>query len=153
MNRDEVMALEGCALDEALARALGIKPLQRLYIVTCGTMTIGPTLSRQQAEEVLREEQRRWPEREYKVKALEVYPEYDSWEGVPLVEEAMAQRGHYLTLRSPFEPGQPYFAGFTPHGTTGWDGRPDHEAPGATAPLAVARAALLALLSEETANA
>jgi hypothetical protein len=75
----------------------------------------------------------------------------DTWSGLGDIEARMAQRGYRLRLASSFEPGLPYWARFVPHGTFGQNAPLRME--GATAPLAVARAALLALLSEESANA
>jgi len=39
-------------------------------------------------------------------------------------------RGMHYRLQSPFRPGQPYFAGATPHDFTGWNGRSDIECAG-----------------------
>jgi hypothetical protein len=60
-----------------------------------------------------------------------------------LVEE-MGRRGFWCQYHSPFEPGMPHRAGFTPHSTTGWNGRPDFAGEGATLAEAVSAAALLA---------
>jgi hypothetical protein len=65
-----------------------------------------------------------------------------------LVVEEMARRGFHARINTPFTPGAPYFAGFTPHATTGWNGRPDHEGSGQAAPLAICRAALVAVEAE-----
>jgi hypothetical protein len=64
----------------------------------------------------------------------------DAWD----VVEWMAGRFHAV-VKSPFMAGEPYHAGFTPLGCTGWNGRPDFAGSGETAPLAICRAALLAL--------
>jgi hypothetical protein len=145
MGKDEVMALEGRELDAAVAeRIFGWQWLMHPHLNRAEIFS-------PQAVTYLRGPHYGWLPDDGSKERMRPYeaPAYSStWNGIGLVEEAMAQRGYYLTLKSPFEPGQPYFAGFTPHGTTGWNGRPDHEAPGATAPLAVARAALLTLLSE-----
>lgn len=61
------------------------------------------------------------------------------------VVERLQELGWHARLLTPFEPGQPYFCGFTPQGTTGWNGRPDHEASAETMPLAICRAALMAV--------
>jgi hypothetical protein len=58
------------------------------------------------------------------------------------VVEKLATDGFYCRIDSPFEPGALYRAGFTPHGVTGWNGRPDFRAAADTAPLAICRAAL-----------
>ena len=64
-----------------------------------------------------------------------------------LVAEIEA-RGYWLRLVSPFQPGQPWWAGFTPLGVTGWNGRPDYEASGPTPMVAICRAALLTVSGE-----
>jgi hypothetical protein len=46
----------------------------------------------------------------------------DTWS---LVEDAK-RHGMWLKLQTPFAPGRPSCAGFTPHGISGWNGRPDH---------------------------
>ena len=65
----------------------------------------------------------------------------DAWQ----VVEVMMQRGFHARLKTPFESGQPFFAGFTPLGVSGWNGRPDHEGSGDSMPLAICRAALQAV--------
>jgi hypothetical protein len=59
-----------------------------------------------------------------------------------LVVERMSARGFHAVVKSPFVPGELYHAGFTPHGTTGWNGRPDFRGSAATAAEAICRAAL-----------
>jgi hypothetical protein len=59
----------------------------------------------------------------------------------------MHDRGFWCRIQTAWRPGDESHAGFTPHGSTGWNGRPDHEA---SAPLgrearAVVCAALKAL--------
>lgn len=63
------------------------------------------------------------------------------WEHVERVIQQMNQRYH-LRLNSPFEPGQPWFAGFTPHSCSVWNGRPDHQRSGESAGIAICLAAL-----------
>lgn len=60
---------------------------------------------------------------------------------------AMEARGYWCQMRTPFMPpqGDGYWAGFTPHATTGWNGTPDHWTSAETLPLAICRAALAAL--------
>lgn len=58
-----------------------------------------------------------------------------------LVVEKLSDRFH-CRIKTPFMAGEKYFAGFTPLGVTGWNGRPDHEGSGDTAPLAICLAAL-----------
>lgn len=73
-------------------------------------------------------------------------------ESVSIVRLHM-ERTHHWRLQSPFEaggptagPGNTYWAGLTPHGCTGWNGRPDYQAPGETLALAICRAALRCVL-------
>lgn len=65
-----------------------------------------------------------------------------TWEGLGLVVEAMSRRGFHARITSPFEPGELHFVGFTPHGISGWNGRPDFEEGAETAPHAGSLAAL-----------
>jgi hypothetical protein len=62
-----------------------------------------------------------------------------AWEVVEKINEK-----YHWKLHSPFITGSEWFIGFTPHGVTGWNGTPDFNASGNTAPLAICRAALLA---------
>lgn len=71
-----------------------------------------------------------------------------AWE----VVEKLSQHFH-LKLNSPFVTGQPWFAGFTESGVTGWNGVPDFTAKGDTAPLAICRAALKAVDGQEKRDA
>ncbi len=56
--------------------------------------------------------------------------------------ERMVARGFWCQVKTPFEPALVYIAGFTPHGTTGWNGRPDFKGHGDTAAEAICRAFL-----------
>ena len=65
----------------------------------------------------------------------------DAWS----IVDAMERRGFWCEMRTPFmEPGgdDGYWTGFTPHGTSGWNGRPDHWTRAESLPLAVCLAAL-----------
>lgn len=69
------------------------------------------------------------------------YPRVSStWEGMGTLIAAVLKRGWWCVVKSPFEGGQPWHAGFTPLGTTGWNGRPDWKGSGDDAPMAVALA-------------
>ena len=61
----------------------------------------------------------------------------------------MEARGYWLRLISPFQAGEPWWAGFTPLGTSGWNGRPDYEASGPTPMVAICRAVLLTIRGKE----
>jgi hypothetical protein len=70
-----------------------------------------------------------------------------SWEAAGMVVEQMAKKGYWCQIRNEFESpgGIDCWAGFTPHGTTGWKGRPDHWTKAETVPLAICLAALATL--------
>jgi hypothetical protein len=63
----------------------------------------------------------------------------------------MRELGWWAELKTPFgaSPDSLAWAGFTPLGVSGWDGRPDYEVGDLTLPLAVCKAALLAVLDQE----
>ena len=65
--------------------------------------------------------------------------------------EKIADR-YWLSLHTPFRLGDPFFAGFTPLGTTGWNGVPDNKCPGDKAGQAIARAFILAMTETEIGN-
>ena len=67
------------------------------------------------------------------------------WDHAGMLEAKMQERGFWLELKSPFFPGQPYFAGFTPHKTTGWNGVPDNQELAFTGPAAIFEAAYATL--------
>lgn len=54
-------------------------------------------------------------------------------------------REFWWEIKSPFFPGQLWFAGLTRHQVTGWNGRPDWRSAGVTEAIACCRAALLTL--------
>ena len=64
------------------------------------------------------------------------------------VVKEMEQRGFWMKLTSPFHPGLPWYAGFTPHDTTGWNGTPDHVGQGDTLETAILLAALEAVAGD-----
>lgn len=65
----------------------------------------------------------------------------DAWRVVRM----MGTRGFHAKLQTPFIPGDANHAGFTQHGTSGWNGRPDYGGDADSMPLAICRAALAAL--------
>ena len=86
----------------------------------------------------------------YHVGAWKKYPRYSTEiADAMLLQAEMQKRGFWLKLTSPWEPNRPncvlWNAGFTEHGFTGWNGRPDHRGQGETAALAISLAALEAL--------
>ena len=46
------------------------------------------------------------------------------------VIERMAKHGLWFSCHSPWRPGDKWWGGFTPHGVTGWNGRPDSNMSG-----------------------
>lgn len=86
----------------------------------------------------------------------ELRDQYDEWGMLPhystdiadawLVVEKMESCGWWCQMRTPFEGenSDGYWAGFTPHSTTGWNGRPDHWTHADDMALAICRAALAA---------
>lgn len=71
-----------------------------------------------------------------------------AWE----VVEELHECGYWLQLRSPFGTGEAndgYWAGFTPHLMTGWNGWLGNWIQAQTAPIAICRAALLAVMGVE----
>lgn len=87
------------------------------------------------------------PRRTHEIDARHVPWFSRSWEAAGMVVEQMATRGYWCQMRTPFEPhgGPDCWAGFTPHSTTGWNGRPDHWTQAETIPLAICLAALATL--------
>lgn len=70
-------------------------------------------------------------------------PRYSSdWAAAGEVLERLGALGYHARVQSPFAPGKPWWCGFTPHGCSGWNGRPDYQESGATGPEAICRAAL-----------
>jgi hypothetical protein len=64
------------------------------------------------------------------------------------IVEMMERRGYWCQMRTPFQAGDGgdgFWAGFTPHGTSGWNGRPDHWTDATILPLAICLAALRAV--------
>lgn len=59
----------------------------------------------------------------------------------------MGSKGWHARIKSPFTPGNLWWAGFTPHGVSGWNGSPDHQVGDVTLRGALWRAVLLTLMS------
>jgi len=75
--------------------------------------------------------------------AITVIPDYPNDTAAAMIlAETIADR-YWLELHTPFCIGDPYFAGFTPLGTTGWNGVPDNKCPGDKAGQAITRAFVL----------
>ena len=68
----------------------------------------------------------------------------------------MHDRGYWAQMRSPFGTGENndgWWCGFTPHQSTGWNGRPDHWTSAPTLPLAICQAAYKTLTEQEATDA
>lgn len=68
----------------------------------------------------------------------------------------MERRGYWCEMRTPFmEPFKDdgYWAGFTPHGASGWNGTPDHWTHTESLSLSICLAALKAIEGEAQGNA
>jgi hypothetical protein len=66
-----------------------------------------------------------------------------------VLQKIMDKKGFWLRLESPFSSGSEWFAGFTPHEMTGWNGTPDNFVNGKTHAEAITKAFLLTCLSEK----
>lgn len=60
-----------------------------------------------------------------------------------IIQRHLSEKGFWMELSSPFDKNEKWWAGFTPHSTSGWNGRPDYAAFGETAPEAICKAALM----------
>lgn len=74
-----------------------------------------------------------------------------------LVVAEMERRGFWCEMRTPFNQSERttcggYWAGFTPHEVSGWNGTADFWTPSATLPLSICRAALKTLAYKEKLN-
>lgn len=67
-----------------------------------------------------------------------------------VINQMSSAHNRWCQMRTPFggSSGDGHWAGFTPHGTTGWNGRPDFFTKAAHMPLAVCRSALKAVISD-----
>ncbi len=80
-------------------------------------------------------------------------PRYSDPEADPMpILRRMQELGWWASLKTPFlesSESEIWWAGFTPRGTSGWNGRPDHEVGDVSLPLAVCKAAVLAVMSKQ----
>ena len=98
------------------------------------------------------------------VKSLDIYPlivelrnhniiddEWDwfNWEMAGNIIDTMAKHEYWCELHSPFSSNEKWFAGFTPHNTTGWNGVPDNYIGDQYGPVAIMRSALLTMLNQK----
>lgn len=76
-------------------------------------------------------------------------PHYSTdWRAAGEAIEEMRAGGWWCELKTPFGAYEPYWAGATPLGVTGWNGRPDIKVEGETGPHAISLLRLA--LPEET---
>ena len=78
----------------------------------------------------------------HKLRLVQKLPAYTTWAGVEAVVKNREQAGFHWLVKSPFEDGEPYWAGLTPKGVSGWNGKPDFYCSGQTEPIARCLAAL-----------
>jgi hypothetical protein len=69
-------------------------------------------------------------------------PHYTTWPDLDPVIRNREEAGYWWLVKSPFEDGEPYWAGLTPKGVSGWNGKPDFYCHGPTEPIARCIAAL-----------
>lgn len=75
-------------------------------------------------------------------------PDYPNENGAAMgLAEIIGDR-YWLELHTPFCIGEPYFAGFTPLSTTGWNGVPDNKCPGDKVGQAITRSFVLVMTQE-----
>jgi hypothetical protein len=88
------------------------------------------------------------PRRTHEIDAKPVPWFSRSMDAVWDVVKKMAELGYWCQMRTPFEKDSvsDNWAGFTPHSTSGWNGKPDHWMCAETMPLAICRAALATML-------
>ena len=79
---------------------------------------------------------------EHVIKKTGVVPAYTTWAGVEAVVKNREQAGFHWLVKSPFQDGEPYWAGLTPKGVSGWNGKPDFYQSGSAEPIARCLAAL-----------
>lgn len=80
-------------------------------------------------------------------------PRCDEWRSILWVQEAMHARGYRMRLLSPWDmQDDQWRAGFTPHGTSGFNNRPDHEVGDVNPATATVKAALWTILEEREAQ-
>lgn len=80
-----------------------------------------------------------------------VLPPYskDWWRYGELIEQ-MDKLGYWGRFHTPFTQGDLYWAGFTAHGMTGWNGTPDYYA---SAPTLIEAACYAAIMTDESGRA
>lgn len=128
MAFDEVMVLSKEKLRIKAAELLGFTDIKLRYLPVPWLMDV--------CEDVLSG---------YFEGAVTVIPDYltDIAAAMGLAESIVDR--YWLELHTPFCIGEPYFAGFTPLGTTGWNGVPDNKCPGDKAGQAITRSFILTM--------
>lgn len=64
----------------------------------------------------------------------------NDWVKIGEIAQWAESTGYWMVLKSPFEPGEKWMAGFTVQGASGWNGKPDFMALADTALEAVEQA-------------
>jgi hypothetical protein len=148
-------ALSDVELDQAIAELLGVEPEISWHVLSPDeSSTVIRMNSRQEAEYWLLDHLSRIPDsfvKDYHVGSWNNWPLYSTDIRIAFrLAESMEKLGMWLKLASSFAPkdselGRLWNAGFTDHGVTGWNGRPDYHAQATTAARAIAESALSAL--------
>ena len=92
----------------------------------------------------------------FKDRISKIFNPLADWNDAMEVAANIEKRGYHLRLQSPWNmptesnPGPFWWhCGFTPHGETGWNDRPDHRATGESGQEALLRAALMVAIAEK----
>ena len=131
MTRDEVMKMTDEELQIQAAELLGWTNISNVRLMVGGKdITMRPNW------------QGRTPDGVYELIPL---PDFPTNMTAAIGLSDSIQDRYWMELKSPFEPGCQWFAGFTPIGTTGWNGIPDNQMPGTVPARAITRAFILAM--------
>ena len=76
------------------------------------------------------------------------YPDYNDIATAMDLALSIGDR-YWMEFHTPFRVGDPSFAGFTPLGTSGWNGRPDNQCGAEKPAKAITRAYVLVMTQEE----
>lgn len=156
LTDEQINALpEGSELDAMISEILGVPAIITWHILNADEgSSFGEFETRMKADKFLDDTLRDYPDGLLKnghVGRWLHYPPYSSnWEKAMAVQDEMHKRGFWMYLRSSFgadgtQHHDGWWCGFTPHLTTGWNGRPDNATNAETGPLAICRAALKAI--------
>ena len=82
------------------------------------------------------------------IRYMQVIPDYHNDIAAAMDLALSIGDRYWMELHTPFRIGDPFFAGFTPLGTGGWNGRPDNQCEAEKPACAITRAFVLVLTSE-----